>query len=114
MKPIRLTRKKAFFYPDAKGSDFGPQGRGHKYEVEVMLEGSIQTATGMLINVRELDQKLAQVLSPLESTEQATLNPENMATHLLEEFSRQLQNDTTKLVRVRLYEDQNSWIDAWN
>jgi 6-pyruvoyltetrahydropterin/6-carboxytetrahydropterin synthase len=40
--------------------DEGPHGYGHNYELEVAVEGAVEAATGMVVNLTDLDRILKE------------------------------------------------------
>ena len=59
-------RRRASFSAGFQQPPAGETGRGHDYVVELTVSGTIDPATGMVINIRDVDAVLkAQVVGPL-------------------------------------------------
>jgi len=132
----RLARRKAFWclhlYAVADWSDeqnratfgacFTPHGHGHDYEMDVFFEGPVDPVTGMVMNLIDVDRLLDEVVEPVrgkhlnfEVPEFETKVPttENLAAWLSERVIARLPAPT-KLVKLRLYENADLWVDVWN
>jgi 6-pyruvoyltetrahydropterin/6-carboxytetrahydropterin synthase len=48
------------------GACYSTHGHGHNYTLELFIEGSIDPMTGMVIDIRELDQVLKVITEPLD------------------------------------------------
>ena len=48
------------------GSCYSPHGHGHNYVLEAYISGPIQEDTGMIINLRDIDQFLLRVTQNLD------------------------------------------------
>ena len=132
MSRTRLARRKGFqclhryvipeWTDSANSSAFGacflPDGHGHNYELEVYLEGEPDPKTGMIMNLADVDQVLAEVVEPLDGKHVNLEVPElsgvvpttERLAHFL--FAR-LQKRFTGLVKIRLYEYDDLWVDVW-
>ncbi|MGE0526876.1 MAG: 6-carboxytetrahydropterin synthase [Bdellovibrionales bacterium] len=106
------------------GACFTPGGHGHNYSLEVYLEGVPDPVTGMILNLADLDRVLADVLSAVEGKrlhdEVPQLQGRVPTTENLAEFLfAQLQSrcgrlaEGVRLVKIRLYEYEDLWVDVW-
>ncbi len=92
-----------------------PYGHGHNYEVEVLVSGKIDPATGMIANLADLDGFVAREV--LEPYDHKSLNEDVAAfratvpttENLCIEIFRRLQSfPKAKLERVRVQETTNN------
>ncbi|MCB0412324.1 MAG: 6-carboxytetrahydropterin synthase [Bdellovibrionales bacterium] len=100
-----------------------PYGCGHTYTLEVSLQGPIQEDSGMILNLRELDLLLKEVVSPFQDhhlnskelgLEVKVKTTEGLALSLRSKILEKLKTSNSKkiqLVKIRLYESENYWID---
>src|SRR5690606_19649525 len=134
-KPVTLLARKAHFRcahyyaqnqfsPEKNKEIFGacytPHGHGHTYSLEAYFEGEIDSLTGMIINLTEVDALLKASLSPvqdkhlnLEVPEFKDLIPttENLAHYLMNQLNQNFKNSKVKIHRLRLYESDSLWVD---
>ena len=99
--------------------DEGPHGYGHNYELEVAVEGEVDGATGMIVNLTDLDRILKEEVDrPLDHRnlnrdvpEFARTPPtaENVAVWIWERISARLRREDwpcrMALLRLRLTPD---------
>ena len=98
-----------------------PHGHGHNYVVQVTLAGPINTATGMVVNLADLDRFAQQELLDrfhlgnlnLEPTFRDTVpSTENLCFELWNVFERfAAQQAPVQLERVRVEETNNNAFD---
>lgn len=111
--------------PEENRARFGkcarPPGHGHTYRCEVTVEGRVDPATGMVVDLGLLDRLLErEVLEPLDH---AFLNDvpdfagdleipttENIARVVWRRLAGELPADC-RLVRVRVAEDRDLWAE---
>ena len=96
-----------------------PHGHGHNYRLEVTVGGEADPATGMVINLYDLDKVIERaVIDPLDHRhlnldvpEFAELIPttENLARFIWDSLGKALSGCT--LHRVRLYEAPDLYVD---
>jgi 6-pyruvoyltetrahydropterin/6-carboxytetrahydropterin synthase len=131
---LRLARKITFssahryfnpaFSEDENRQIFGacytPYGHGHNYVLEAYFEGPIDPQTGMVINLRDVDKILKEVIEPLDHhhinfdvPEFKTVVPttENIAKYCFERVSERLKGTTVRLNQIRLFEGEDLWVD---
>jgi 6-pyruvoyltetrahydropterin/6-carboxytetrahydropterin synthase len=136
MSLTRLARRKNFQcmhrYKNAKWDDqhnqaefgacFTPHGHGHNYELEVYFEGEVNRETGMIVNLVEVDQLLTAVVAPLEGKHLNFEVPdfkgrvpttEWLAQWLTDKMMKEFRLPGVRLVKVRLYEYEDLWVDIW-
>lgn len=103
------------------GPCFSPTGHGHSYRLECFVEGPVDPTTGMIINLRDLDQILKEVTSEIdgkflnkEVREFLNTNPttERIAEHLFKKIEEKLKPFHVELKRVRLFETDQLWVDV--
>ncbi len=92
-----------------------PHGHGHNYVVEVRVSGTVDTATGMIANLADLDAFVErEVIEPFDHkllNEELTALRESVPTteNLCKEIYRRLkQFPKAKLERVRIEETPNN------
>jgi 6-pyruvoyltetrahydropterin/6-carboxytetrahydropterin synthase len=96
-----------------------PNGHGHNYEIEVVVRGSPDPRTGMVMNLRDLKDLLDQlVVEPAEHKSLDTAVPfmrsrlsttENVALSIWEVLEPHVKPATLHLVRVR--ESENNVVE---
>jgi 6-pyruvoyltetrahydropterin/6-carboxytetrahydropterin synthase len=92
-----------------------PYGHGHNYELEVLVSGAVDPATGMIANLAELDSFVnREILEPLdhkslnedvEAFRGTVPTTENLC---IEIFRRLKPFSKAKLERVRIQETSNN------
>ena len=97
------------------GACNNPHGHGHNYELEVTLRGPVDPITGMVINLRRVDEILQeQVVSrfdhrninkEVEGFESVVPTTENLAIHIWKLIEPGFNQEAVRLSRVRLRED---------
>lgn len=103
------------------GACFTSSGHGHNYELEVYIEGEPDPVTGMVMNLTEVDRILKEAVAPFEGKsvelEVAGLagkvpTTERIAQFLFERLNKNF-NGSAKLIKLRLFEYENLWVDVW-
>ena len=97
------------------GACNNPHGHGHNYELEVTLRGPVDPFTGMVINLRRVDEILQeQVVSrfdhrninkEVEGFESTVPTTENLVIHIWKLIEPGFNREEVRLSRVRLRED---------
>lgn len=102
------------------GACFTPNGHGHNYTLDAYVEGPVQPTTGMVINLRDLDLALREVVSRLNQKhlnfevpefKETVPTTENIAAFIFSNLKKSLQNYSVNLNRIRLYEKEDLWVD---
>jgi len=102
---------------------FGPfaskWGHGHNYVVEATVAGSVDDATGMVINIVEIDRILkTYVTGPLSDKHLTYEVPyfadtpptlENIARYIAEQFRSHFRHPVARLARVTVWESPTLW-----
>lgn len=103
------------------GACFTEHGHGHTYRLEVCVSGPIDPDTGMVINLKDLDESIQAVVSKvsgkhlnfeIEEFKDKIPTTENLVRFL----SRELKNafvNRVRLEKVRLYENHDLWVDQY-
>lgn len=118
-KPIRLARRRPFQIQHPSGTCFTPNGPGQNYEVEAYAEGIVDPLSGMAVDVALLDQWMQASLEPiLQNDWSADIGDlsaitARLAQRIFTELEPRLQNNGLSLVKVRLYQDKDLWMDVW-
>jgi 6-pyruvoyltetrahydropterin/6-carboxytetrahydropterin synthase len=89
---------------------------GHTWKVEVTITGSKLDSLGMVVDFREVREKLAKVLEQFdhvlinEIAPFDRINPtsENLAYFIFQQMKKQLEGFQLKLVKV--WESENTWV----
>lgn len=105
------------------GACFTPTGHGHNYELEAYFEGKVDAQTGMIVNLADVDSLLNRVLSPLEGKHLNNEVPEfknqvptteSLAEYLAQRLIQEMNfGGGVRLVKIRLYEYEDLWVDVW-
>jgi len=104
------------------GEEANPNGHGHNYILEVSIEGSVDPVTGMVMNLKELKDILdEEIVQPMDHR---FLNKEvqpfntvvpttaNLAQEIWRRLENRLTGSNTTLVRVRIHETQDLYVDV--
>ena len=102
------------------GSSYSEHGHGHNYVLEAHVEGVLDTRTGMVMNLRDLDTILNNVTAPLDHHflnydvpyfREVVPTTENLAAFCFQEIAKQLAGERFTLRRIRLFEGTDFWVD---
>lgn len=105
------------------GLCFHPQGHGHTYKVDLYVEGPVDSVTGMIMNLRDVDLGMKKILKDIDGkhlnrdiAEFKNKNPttENIAKYLFGLMSNEVHSPVCSVVRLRLYENDDLWVDYGN
>lgn len=98
-----------------------PFGHGHNYEVEVTVAGSVDPETGMVINLREIDEVLQdEVISRMDHRhlneevqefKDRIPTTENLSIVVWERMAPRLAKKNARLYRVRIYESPDVYAE---
>lgn len=124
MSLTRLARKKAFQCPALTGRCFLPTGMGHNYELEVYFSGPVDPLSGMILNIADADKLLDNVIGPISGQDLGhklqefigdAPSAENVGLYLTAQLQSQVQQGWpgVQIVKVRLYESEDLWVDIW-
>ncbi|HEY3454854.1 MAG TPA: 6-carboxytetrahydropterin synthase [Bryobacteraceae bacterium] len=104
------------------GEEAHPNGHGHNYILEVSVEGEIDPVTGMVMNLSDLKEILDQeIVQPMDHR---FLNKEvppfdkiipttaNVAREIWQRLERRFAGNAAELVRVRLHETPELYVDV--
>ena len=102
------------------GSCYSEHGHGHNYTLEAYVRGQVSPDTGMVMNLKDLDQILKKVTDTLdhkflnedvEDFQALVPTTENIGLYCFRNISTALKSLDIKLEKVRLYENENLWVD---
>jgi 6-pyruvoyltetrahydropterin/6-carboxytetrahydropterin synthase len=102
------------------GSMYTPSGHGHNFILEAHVEGVIDPRTGMVVNLKRVDEAMREVVQPLDHHFLNTDVPhfgtvvpttENIAAYCFDQLLRRLDRDGCRLRKVRLYEGTDLWVE---
>lgn len=103
------------------GPHYSDHGHGHNFVLEASFEGPVNPKTGMVVNLKDVDQLLKRVTDPMDHHFLNTDIPyfhdrvpttEQIASYCFEEIQKELGEGVLRLRRVRLYEGQDLWVDC--
>ena len=133
-KLVTICRKTTFscglryFRPDLTeaenrklyGSRYSEHGHGYNYVLKAYVEGPVNSETGMVINLRDLDSVLVEVTKPLDHHflnddvpyfAEVVPTTENIAVYCYREISKRLTWEQVRLKKVRILEGPDLWVD---
>jgi 6-pyruvoyltetrahydropterin/6-carboxytetrahydropterin synthase len=102
------------------GDSYTESGFGNNFILEAYVDGEINSKTGMVINLRELDGVLKDVVRPLDhhflNTDVAYFREviptaENLAIYCFSAIQEYLRDKPIDLRRVRIFEGPDFWVD---
>ena len=97
-------------------------GHGHNYVLETTVRGPVDENTGMIINIYKLKPILKSVLKEFDHKflnldtdyfEKLIPTTENFAKILYECINEKLKDSECELLKVRLYETKDLYVDYW-
>jgi len=103
------------------GRCYTEYGHGHNYVLEITIGGQIDTKTGMVMNLVDVDRILKDVTDPMDhhhlnfdipEFKDVVPTTENIAKYCYEKVRPQLPSGVS-LVRARLFEADNLWADYY-
>jgi 6-pyruvoyltetrahydropterin/6-carboxytetrahydropterin synthase len=104
------------------GACYTAYGHGHNYVLEAHFEGPIDPQTGMVMNLREIDQIMKKAIEPLDhhhinfdvpEFKEKVPTTENIAVYCYEKIKAEFNQSAAKLNHVRLYEGDDLWVDYY-
>ncbi|MGE0825450.1 MAG: 6-carboxytetrahydropterin synthase [Candidatus Binatia bacterium] len=106
------------------GKCVSPYGHGHNYVLRVTIAGNVDPRTGMVVNVKELDYILKDLVSEFDhkfinldhsSFHDRIPTTENLASYMHDKIEQKIrtQAGSYHLSRVRLYEEPTLWADVF-
>ena len=135
MRNVHISRKARFsaahryhnprWSPEKNLAVFGAcnslHGHGHNYELEVTICGDVDPETGMILNLREIDEVIqAEVVSRMDHRhlnedlpewKDRVPTTENLAVAIWERLEPRLRGRQCQLHRVRVHESPDLWAD---
>jgi len=103
------------------GSEANPNGHGHNYIVEATVAGEPDPVSGMVIDLKILKDILEdEVIAPMDHRflnyevapfDRVIPTTENVASEIWRRLEPRICSATTKLVRIRLYESSDTYVD---
>ena len=97
-------------------------GHGHNYVLETTVEGPVDFDTGMIINIYRLKPILKETLKQFDHKflnkdtdyfDDLIPTTENFAKILYECIDEKLSKEECNLLKVRLYETKDLFVDYW-
>ena len=101
------------------GACYSPHGHGHNYVLEAYFTGPVDTQTGMIINLVDVDRLLEAISQQLDHSflnkdveyfKHHIPTTENLAIYTYEQLKPTLPKGVA-LLRVRLYECEDIWAE---
>jgi 6-pyruvoyltetrahydropterin/6-carboxytetrahydropterin synthase len=107
---------------DIFGSLYREKGFGHNFLLEAHFEGAVDSLTGMVVNLSEIDRWLKTVtleldhrhLNELPAFNGRAPTPERIAQYCYRAILEQMKKDgflSVKLAKTRVYEGETLWAD---
>lgn len=105
------------------GACYTPHGHGHNYTLEMFVEGPIESESGLVVNVTDLDIILRDVTKAFDHQhisfdvpefKDVVPTTENLSAYFFRKMQARLKelHPTLTLNRVRLYETDEIWAEA--
>ena len=104
------------------GEEAHPNGHGHNYILEVSVEGEIDPVTGMVMNLSDLKEILDQeIVQPMDHRflnkevapfDKVVPTTANVAREIWQRLERRFAGSAAELVRVRLHETPELYVDV--
>jgi 6-pyruvoyltetrahydropterin/6-carboxytetrahydropterin synthase len=134
-KPVRMARRISFssahLYHQSKWSEeknraiFGPcfsqYGHGHNYTFEVFFMGEVDSQTGLIANLSDVQKVLKEIVAPLDHQHLNFALPafknlvpttENIASFLLEKAKEHFASfKMMEIYKIRLFETEDLWVE---
>ena len=135
---VRLARKvyfsSAHYYesnslsPKENEEKFGScysekgHGHGHNYILEAEMQGPLDPISGLVVNLIDVDKVLKSVVSELDHKhlnhevshfKDIIPTTENIALYLSKKLKPEIEALKVKLVKLRLYEEEDLWVDVF-
>ena len=107
------------------GSSYSSSGHGHNFVLEAHFRGQIDPLTGMVINLKKIDQLLKEVVAPLDHHflnqdvdyfKKVVPTTENIALYCYQQLQNKSYSlpDHIELHRIRLFEGDDLWVECGN
>ncbi|NQZ00634.1 MAG: 6-carboxytetrahydropterin synthase [Bdellovibrionales bacterium] len=106
------------------GACYTKHGHGHSYELVGYFSGKIDEETGMIINLKDVDDILKTATSELdgkhlnfevEKFKTKVPTTENLVLHLADHILGSMKSfPQIELTRLRLYETEDLWVEWEN
>ena len=103
------------------GPSSNPFGHGHNYEVEVTVAGEVDPETGMVLNLKEIDEILHdEVIARMDyrhlneevrEFKDRIPTTENIAIVVWERMAPRLAKKNARIYRVRIYESPDLYAE---
>lgn len=102
------------------GKSYDNYGHGHNYTLEAHFEGPISKETGMVVNLRDVDIWIKDVLKTIDKKflnkdveyfKSSLPTTENICRYCFEKINEKIDLDSVQLVKVRVYEYENLWAE---
>jgi len=96
-----------------------PKGHGHDYYVELTVKGEISSDTGMIINIKDLDNVATDIIDELDHKRldieieyftKASASGENIAKYLWRRLTDKIPGPAC-LFHIRLWETSENFFD---
>ncbi len=137
-KQIQMSRKvffsSAHFYHQPKwskeknenefGKCFSEFGHGHNYVLEAYFSGEIDSQTGLLVNLIDIEPVLKKVTDELDHRHLNFTHPyfkshvpttENIATYIWQQIQKEIPSlnvPSLRLQKIKLFEDEDLWAEV--
>ena len=102
------------------GNYYSEYGFGHNYTLEAYISGAISPETGIIQDIRELDDYLKKVTDRLDhkflnedvdNFSDKVPTSENIALYCYKELKRFFTDSIVDLVKIKLIEGEDLWVE---
>jgi 6-pyruvoyltetrahydropterin/6-carboxytetrahydropterin synthase len=102
------------------GACANDHGHGHTYALEVFFSGPVDPQTGMIINLKDVDDLLKILVKPLDQKNLNLLEPfkdkipttEVLADYLWQLLLKQpMLPNHARVTRLKLFESESLWVE---
>ncbi len=112
-----ISRRRSFLRLHPQGNLLTPAGSANNYYVEVTLAGAVDPATGMFLNIRDIDGLIddawLSVAKDLDLKPQIEAATTGIAEGLFHRLRGQSEERGVALKKLRLFESPDFWVDVW-
>ena len=103
------------------GKCYSPHGHGHNYTLQAEFSGPLDSKTGMIVNLVEIDAGLKKITSIFDHKfinqdvpefRNKVPTTENLALLIFDKSKSMFADKGIELVSIRLYESEDLWVDV--
>ena len=103
------------------GACYSEYGHGHNYRLEIILEGKIDSESGIVVNLIETETYLKELVKPFDhhhlnfdliEFRDKVPTTENIACYFWKVIQQDFSQKPYRAVLLRLYETDNLWVEV--